>query len=165
MNDECYRLLIFRYVFLLGVGIYAYENSFNLFESVVMTMIGGIFLGITTYEVYAPRIITSWTSTCFLSVMWIVPIIVWLLRRINLRFKPIETIGWASYDIFLVQMVYYRSYRIMLVNVVTKWELDLLLGIVICVFTGIILNKVETRLTKITTRKVMNYINRWTTYE
>ncbi len=59
MNEACYRLLIFRYIFLIAAGVYASEYEFKMGTAIVMTIVGGLFIGITSYGFYSPRIITA----------------------------------------------------------------------------------------------------------
>ncbi len=148
MNLECYRLLVFRYVFVIAAGIYASEYDMSVLQSIVMTVIGGVFIGLTRYEIYTPRIITFWTGTSFIAVMWIVPITIWIIRKIRFRFPPLEGFGKASYNIFLVQMVYYRSYRVKLIPRIKPWKLELLVGMLICLVVGYVFYRIESVITK-----------------
>lgn len=147
MGDSCYRLLIFRYIFVIAAGVYALEYGFSLAESLFMTLAGGLFIAFTIYGLYKPRIITSWTSTSFLAVMWAIPLITWLIPHVKLRFLPLEMIGRASYNIFLVQMIYYRAYRSKVAALIKAWPWELLAGIAICVLIGLIFYLLESRLT------------------
>lgn len=153
VNDECYRLLLFRYLFLIGAGIYASKYDLNRIETVLLTVFGGIFIGLLVYKNYQPMIINQgWAPTSFISVMWIVPTISYLLRNTQIVFSPINLIGRASYNIFLLQMIYYTAYR----NKISfgLWWADLIAGVVICVFMGLIFYSVESKLTKILTKQV-----------
>lgn len=158
MNDECYRLLIFRYVFVIASGVYTAKFGLDRITSVILTIVGGGFLWITTYGLYAPRIITSWTSTCFIAVMWIIPATVFVIRNVNISFKLLEFIGHASYNIFLVQMVYYRSYRTKVVPHISQWKIELLVGILICLVIGYAFYMVESKITEAVVRLTVSRI-------
>ena len=153
MNDECYRLIVFRYIFVIAVGVYASKHALNMIESIVLTIIGGAFLGITTSGLYIPHIITSWTSTCFIAVMWIVPVTVWVIRNASIRLKPIELIGRASYNIFWVQMIYYRSYRVKMVPLFSQWPVELFAGMGICIVVGYVFYITESKITRLIVKK------------
>jgi len=157
MSEDCYRLLIFRYIFVIAIGVYAYKYALGKMASVIMTIIGAIFIGLTCYGIYNPRIITFWTSTCFISSMWIVPFIVYLIRNVNIKFIPIEILGRASYNIFLVQMVYYYAYRKILASLIDVWYLELITGVLICIVLGVLFYLVESRLT----RKIIEGVGKW----
>ena len=148
VSGDCYRLLIFRYIFVISLGIYASKYSLGIITSIVMTSIGGIFIALTFYGIYRPRIITSWTSTCFISIMWVAPFVVCLIRNVKLRFFPLELLGRASYNIFLVQMVYYYVYRKIIASLIDIWYVEFIVDILICVVTGILFYLVESRLTR-----------------
>lgn len=155
MNDECYRLLVFRYIFVIAAGIYAYQYDMEILESVILIVIGCVFIALTAYGIYTPRIITSWTGTSFVAVMWIVPITIYLIRKVDLHVKLIEILGRASYNIFLVQMVYYRSYRSKLIPLIKQWQIELWVSVVICIVAGIMFYKIERRVTGYVTKKAL----------
>ena len=112
----------------------------------MITVVGLLFIGLTTYGVYTPRIITSWTGTSFLASMWIVPMMVWMIQNVHIRCKALEVIGRATYNIFLVQMVYYSAYYPKLSGKMSRSEC-LIVGIVICMSIGIVFYLLESRLT------------------
>ena len=147
MGDECYRLLMFRYILLLGVGVCTYRGyKFKPVPAFVITLVGAFFIAATAYLGYVPRIITSWTSTCFISVMWIIPLTSWMIQNLKLGFMPLEVIGRASYHIFLVQMVYYLGYYEKVKGLVSKRiasgdAVHLILGMIICVMVGVLFYK------------------------
>lgn len=43
MNDECYRILIFRYIFVIAAGAYASQYTLSKMVSITLTAIGGCF--------------------------------------------------------------------------------------------------------------------------
>ncbi len=110
MNEEYYRLNILRYLFLLACGVYAYQYKFNKIESVAMTLLGALYIFAIYYHVYTPRILTFWSTTCFVSAMFIIPVVVYIIKNVRFRFPPLELLGKASFNIYLVQMAFYRGY-------------------------------------------------------
>ena len=70
----------------------------------------------------------------------------------NIRFKPVEIIGKASYHIFLVQMVwYYLAYER-----IASWNIywALVINLVICIGVGITFYLIETPLNELINRKI-----------
>lgn len=147
LNEKCYRLLIFRYIFLLATGVFASKYSLSIGTSIILTAIGGMFIGLTAYDIYSPRIITYWVGTCFIAVLWVVPFLVYLLRNINMRCPPLELLGKASYNIFFIQMVYYLSYREMVFKQFHNRNVEIIAGIVLCIAIGLLFYAVEKPLT------------------
>ena len=148
-------------------------------QALIITLVGAFFIAATVYLGYVPRIITSWTSTCFISVMWIIPFTSWIIQNCKLRFMPLEVIGKASYHIFLVQMVYYLGYydkvgqfvseKLGLGGIVLGESAlgklisghfgfenmaHLLLGMVICLLIGVLFYYLEKKLTGKLVRKL-----------
>ena len=64
-----YRLLIFRYVFLIAAGVYAYKGyRFHVWTSILMTFIGAAFIAVVVYIGYEPKIFNKdWATTNFVS--------------------------------------------------------------------------------------------------
>ena len=87
INDESYRLIFFRYIFLISTGIYAVNNKFSFLKSIIMTTLGGLFIALLVYGHYETRIINqSWAVTSFLAVMWIIPSCVFLIQKYRYTF-------------------------------------------------------------------------------
>jgi len=162
MDGELYRLLLFRYIFVIGAGCYmASEKSKLSFKiGLPLCLLGGAFLLATDYLGYSPKIIIYWKNTSFIACLYIVPIMFLLIKKVkNFRFVPLEIIGKASYNIFLVQMVWYT---------VGSWYLEkfiqsrvFLLGanILVCIVGGVIFYYIETPITKWIIKKT--YTNKY----
>lgn len=148
LNEECYRLLIFRYIFLLATGVFATKYSLSICSSVILTTVGGMFIGVTVYGGYNPRIIIYWVETSFIAALWVAPILVYILRNISIRCPLLELIGRASYNIFFVQMVYYLSYSEMMFKQFQNRKVKIIMGIVLCISVGLLFYAVERPLTK-----------------
>ena len=139
MNTDCYRLLAFRYVFVVAAGIYAFKKfKMNLLWSILITAAGAVFISALVYTDYQPKIINAdWAGTNCIASMLVIPLMIWLLKYGNLRFVPLEIIGKASYHIFLVQMAYYAGYYPILSDKLGKGPVLLLIGMAICLIIGI----------------------------
>lgn len=141
MSDGVYRLLIFRYLFLIAAGVYLAvgEVKREKKESVWDTLsilVGLIFIVIFSYTGYQPKIFTMWAPTSLMTALYVVPIMSMLLRNCRKGLKPLETIGKASYEVFLVQMIYFC-----LGNKITETFENqyarLFISIIICTMLGI----------------------------
>lgn len=149
MGDFCYRLLVFRYIFVLAFGIYMYKGSINILTSIVLTVLGGAFIVLTRYGIYSPRIINLWTGTSCIAVMWVIPLVAFAVKKISVTLYPIEIVGRASYNIFFAQMIYYSIDRSGLTNSIGSWKLELLIGIAVCLILGTVFYFIESKITKI----------------
>lgn len=139
MNTECYRLLAFRYVFNVAAGVFAYKGmKIQRMLSLLMMAVGAVFIALISYFHYEPRILNgNWASTNCIASMLIVPLTIWLLQNVNIRFAPLEAAGRASYHIFLVQMAYYMGYYAVLEKKINNSPVHLMTGIVVCLAAGI----------------------------
>lgn len=149
-----YRLLIFRYLFLLALGCYLYfhvQNRIHLWVLAAMFGTGVGYIYTIYYADYDPQIFTYWTRTSMMTAFYIFPL-VYLAFRYGMKFEIrgkageiISKIGQASYHIFLVQMVYYHFD---FCNLFSKMpgETEVLVHIVICLAAGYLFYVWESRI-------------------
>lgn len=114
---DTYRLLIFRYLFLLALGCYLFfhvQGKIRPWVLAAMFSVGFGYLYAIYYADYDPQLFTYWTRTSMMTAFYIFPLVYLLFRygmKIQIPGKAGEImsgIGRASYHIFLVQMVYYH---------------------------------------------------------
>ena len=155
MNEVCYRMLMFRYVFVIAFGCYlAVGKEVIKFQYYIISLfLGLVFILVNSYLGYTPKIIIYWTSTSIIASLWIMPIISYMIVRLGkIHCKPLEILGKASYNIFLVQMVYYLVLN-NISNLFSNQWLLLFTSIVVCTIGGIIFYYIETPVT----RKIMQW--------
>lgn len=158
MNDVEYRFLIFRYLFVIAAGCYIAmgklpEMRKTMIISVICIMIGGGFIFLFSYTSYTSKIITFWRESSFVVCLFIVPILGWLIKNVHWKFKPLEVIGKASFNIFLVQMIYY-NFVDSIYDMIQVRGMQLLINVVICVGVGVFFYYLEQPLTKFLISKV-----------
>lgn len=160
MNEQCYRLLMFRYIFVIAYGCYLaigkvkIKNILYLFSLII----GFLYLIIVSYTKYNPIIITFWTHTSLFSGLYIFPVINILFNRINLRCGLLEILGRASFDIFLVQKVYfYFTYTGLISLSVSNIFISVLVNISICITGGLVFWFVEVRVVKMILKSLYSF--------
>ena len=161
MGEETYRLLIFRYIFLIAVGCYIVTLNKNHKQNVpfnILLCIGSImFTVLTYYGTYKPIFLAYWTSTCIIACLFIVPIMIFLLLRCSFGFPPINFLGKASFHIFLIQMLYYNNFSNKIYTAIENRSLELLVSILICLIGGIIFYLLETPISKHINKKIKSH--------
>ena len=145
MNGGCYRHLVFRYTFVIAVGVFTYKKyKISMSWSAIMTIIGALFIIIVGRLNFVPRILNNdWATTNFISSLLIAPAMVWILQNVRIHFAPLEIFGRASYHIFLVQMVYYAGYYKVLQEKIGSWQMHLAAGIVVCLMVGTVFYNID----------------------
>ncbi|MCR4998455.1 MAG: acyltransferase [Lachnospiraceae bacterium] len=151
-----YRLLIFRYLLLIAFGCMLYlhpEKRLHKRTLLAMFLIGAEYLILYHCGVrYA--IFRYWSPTVLPTDFYIIPVVVILFRLFyhkqipGLWGKLLETIGKASYHIFLVQMVYYHfdlGGPIMEMD----WPIQLVLNVLITVSVGVGYYHLESHIRKL----------------
>lgn len=158
MGDGTYRLLIFRYLFVIAAGIYlAIEGiEYNKNTKLVLMisfLTGTVFVVLFSYTAYVPKIITMWNTTSLLTGLYVVPVMIVLITKINKGFATLELYGKASFNIFLVQMIYYNFIDRIMIHIANKPVL-LIFNIVIIGILGICFYYIEAPITKNVTKRL-----------
>ena len=113
---EVYRLLAFRYLFAVAIGVHMCVNREKLgaVKWFIMFVIGALYIYFTTLidagKFEHERILfTRWWTTCLPAIFYIAPIFLLGLKYLNnVRCTFLEKVGNASYHIFLFQILYYN---------------------------------------------------------
>ena len=147
LESQTYRLLVFRYILLLSFGCYfGLGGKLNKVAAVCMFVVGILGVILNSYHGITLFFITYWTRTSCLTALFMVPMFFYLLK-LDIHFPPLELIGKASYNVFLVQMVFYRFAASFFYNRISNRCILYLLFVTICLAGGIIFYYVETPIT------------------
>lgn len=139
MNEECYRLLLFRYILVISFGCYlALEKEIRIKNKyyVMSFVIGAIFILSCCYLNYNAKIIIYWTRTSFVACLYVLPIVAFFIEK-EMKCWLLELLGRAAYNIFLVQMVYYFTYADLIYAIVDNRIMQLAINFFICCIGGI----------------------------
>lgn len=140
MNEECYRMLVFRYTFVIAFGCYlaSSEKNINIKLLGIFEGVGLVYIIVFKYIGITPPITRYWTGTSYLASMFIVPITYFLIKKTKLSFKPLDILGKASFDVFLMQMVFYSFFAGIVYGVVEHSLIRIVGSLVICCIGGIV---------------------------
>lgn len=153
---ESYRLLMFRYIFVLSAGCYiALGKKVPLAMPIAMLCCGALFLYAYLYTGYQPIYVIHWTGTSFFAGLYIVPVVWLVIRKCKLHFVPIEFLGKASYHIFVMQMFYYYAIAPFVYQYVQSRKAQLLICMAGCLCLGVLLYSVEVPVTKYLQNKLL----------
>lgn len=155
-----YRLLIFRYIFLIAIGCYVamYPNAINRKVAILSFVVGIIFIVATAYCGYSPVIFYSWTSTCMLTALYIGPVFWLILKKMKawqIHQPLLEVIGRSTYNIMLVQMVYFMYFCAYTEQYGLGYFKNTVIAMLLCVCLGIALTSLEKPLLKWLTIKAI----------
>lgn len=161
MNEECYRLLIFRYTLLIAYGCYlaTHDRLSHKICKIVCFFVGIIYILIFVYVGKVPPITMYWTTTSVFACLYIIPIAEKIIFN-NCRNGLIELIGKASYNIFLVQMIYYNGVDVVYKFIVNRW-LQLTCNVFICIGGGLLFYFLEKPLTQKINLYVLNLVKKY----
>jgi peptidoglycan/LPS O-acetylase OafA/YrhL len=149
LSGENFRLLLLRYIFAIALGCFFSIGKFQIkkWMGILSFIIGTSFIYFVCYVGYRPMYFYRWSKTCMLAVLYIAPIAYVLIKKCTLRFKPLEILGQASYNIFLVQMVIFHVMGQLYAGVEASF-LPMLITYISCIVLGLLFYKIETPITK-----------------
>ena len=160
MNGYEYQYLLFRYLFIIACGSYAalYKPKKTVLNRVLMIVtaaVGVFFIWLFVYSGYGPsaKINTYWQRSSLLTCLYAAPLFFVLVTKGKVRFKPLEMVGKASYNIFLVQILYYIYFHFAMTERIGDIRYYPL-SIVICVVIGVVFYIPESHLTKYVVKKL-----------
>lgn len=151
-EDAQYRLIAFRYIFVLSYGVYLFKHkkdSVMPWRYWLYMVIGITFNIITQYNGYIPPIFTLWTSTSVISCLMIMPLMyklthIKLSNKFGKLFNSIELIGKNTYCIFLFQMLFYCFWaKTIIYTKISSRLIQLIICIVINILGGYLLHWIE----------------------
>lgn len=159
MSEITYRLLIFRYLMVIAVGCYLAIGKQPIKKKwyVVSILCGWAFSVAYNYAGYTPQILVYWITTSWLGSMYIIPFVAWYIGKCRIKCAPLELIGKASYNIFLVQMFYFWINPVADLNVTIGSKV--FLNLVICLLIGIVYYLIENPITKYLVIRLSCYTN------
>lgn len=150
INEECYRVLVFRYIFPVAFGCYLFFAPAGIKPKRCLLLfgIGLVYLLGIVYWDYQPRITQLWSQTSVIATLYIIPIfqLLWNKYR-HCRIPLMGLLGKASYNIYLVQMVYYYLCSDYVYLHISNRKVQLITNIVVCVSAGILFYRLERPIT------------------
>lgn len=153
-----YRLLIFRYLAFIVVGIMLYHYPKMVTKKrkqlIFLALLSGAYIWTCTYYGYMPLIFTQWNTTSLPTVFWALSIVILGLKHLNDKEDnsiagAIKTIGKASLHIYLVQMAYFHF---------EFGRLGAILNMLLCIIIGTLFYYIERRKTVHIKVKLRNYV-------
>lgn len=150
MSPGMYRLCAFRYIFILAFGCFLFymQGEEKKLGYGIAGILGAIYIVIFNYTDARPIITDQWTVTSVFAVLFIVPIMRYLIKLNKLHNSLLELIGRASYNIFLAQMIYYWLFAEKVYEIIHGTFAQLLVNLVVCCLFGIIYYRIENPITQ-----------------
>jgi len=144
ISRDVYRLLAFRYIFVLAIGCYLFiyrENLGKWYKWVMFFLLGAGYIYLVNYTSYNRVVFKYWYSTSMIAIFYIVPLFMLGLKYLkNVKCKIIEQLGKASYHILLVQIIYYNFFAPLVwtapKNIIPNDAVAMLINLIVCLGGG-----------------------------
>ena len=142
LSEAYYRLLIFRYIFVIAFGCYLAINkeAINNISLWLCFTVGFTYIIVFKYLGATPVVIKYWVGTSLLASLYILPL--FQVIFIDIKCKILELLGKASYNIFLVQMAYF-CVSDAIYELVPNRVLQLIINVLVCCTLGLAFYYVE----------------------
>lgn len=156
MDGKSYAIIAFRYISIIAFGCFIAIGKKKLSKTVLALMfsIGLIWQIALNYIPLHPVFMNyDWARVNYLSSLFVMPILYVLIRRFSgskVNIPLLQEIGKASFNIYLVQMVFYGCGLAEVVyKIIDNMLLQLIVCICVCLVGGYIFYIIEHRLTSI----------------
>ena len=152
--DNIEVCLIFRYTLVLSYGSWLASDKYrpHPIMGVIALILGALFIYGVCYGGYEPLIFNQWRWTSAAACLYIIPIIGFVVNKEKgLHCSPLELLGQASFNIFLIQKLwYYLMGPAFGMEGSSVWTVPvrLILSFAFCLAMGISFYKVESGITK-----------------
>lgn len=157
MHPSLYRICALRYIFILAYGCYLYQHQSSHKIKNIYYLIGGlgcIYIFLFKYTNLQPVFTDQWTGTSVFAVLFIIPVTLYLTKQTKIHNKMIELLGKASFNIFLVQMLYYWYFANKFYALIHSTFLRLAFNIIVCCSFGILFYLAEYPITQRIVKKL-----------
>lgn len=147
IGNELYKVIFIRFLFAIGLGIYLALGKPNKFLLVIGTIFSLAYIISVHYYGFTPPVQLDWESQNVYSFFWPLALVI-----VSMKIFPkssttkfgefLCTIGKASFNIFLIQKVYFWLLSD-LFKIDSTIFIKSLLNICICTFIGVIFYFIE----------------------
>ena len=137
------RMIAVRYIFALSLGchIYLYRKNLGKYKWYIMFILGVAYTILISYTGYKPFVYKTWKYTSALNMFYIAPIFMLGTKYLkNIKFRPLEEIGKASYHILMVQILFFNFLAPLIwtapKSIIPNDSVGFILSLVVCLGGG-----------------------------
>lgn len=152
ISGPIYRILIFRYLAFIIMGIalyYSYPTLKKIWKE--LAVVSWFYIGMYAYVGYVPKVFSKWTNTALPTVFWALALVILGMKYLEIENNHVfwywfSRIGQASYHIFLVQKFLFGfGLNQLLRRMNLAIGLQVMIAIILCCFLGIVLSDLLVR--------------------
>lgn len=157
MSPALYRLCMLRYVFILSFGCYLFRTG-HIHKRIfyITGLIGAIVIVNYQFLGHTHSFINMWTGTSVIAVLFITPLMERILDNSKVKNYFLENLGKASYEIFLVQMIFYTAGDGFVQKVIPSTFFRVFINSIICCGVGFLYYKIEYPISMRITNRINN---------
>ena len=139
MTAGMYRVSVLRFLFVIAAGCWFGINEKHITKGrkmwlAAMFVFGTGWILAVNYFGYETKYFARWWKTSVLAAMYIIPLFIWgSIRLSEKRWPVLEKLGRASYNIFLVQILYYNYVNLKLTEYIPNFYVHIAVNVLVCV--------------------------------
>lgn len=171
IHSQVYRICLLRHLGVVALGAFAAYLTVPKFTKhckvnvlicgIVMCLSGAFYLYLVYYEHYNPIVFSRWKSTSLVSSLYIVGAFYFLLGRNEfvrnsdfVGWKVLASMGGMTYEVYLIQKLFYASSANKILNLRLCRGLELLCCVICCLVLGLVYHRLLTSLSIRNTKKL-----------
>lgn len=137
-------------LFTISIGIYwaMYDFDFNKIFVLFAMTIGAIYIYMVKYIDYSPKIFVYQSSRALPACLFWSPIIIYLVKHDSLKNKVIARIGRMSFDVMLVQKVFFTFPKVIIYTLIKSLPIQMITIFTIVILLSFIFNIIEKKIAK-----------------
>lgn len=142
-------------LFVISVGIYAslYNIDLKNTKIYISACIGFVYILLVKYFDYNPVVFNCMSSRALPACLFWCPIVLYLINKNSLNNRFLSYIGSISFDILLVQKVFFLFFNIVVYYFVDNLFVQICIIFIVVIILGIIFSNIEKEITKIIFKK------------
>lgn len=167
VDNIVYSLLAIRYIsqFAFGSFIAIGKRKLNCVELAIMFIVGLVWQTLLNYVPLQPPFMNNaWARVNLYSTLFVLPVMYIVIKKYsdkNINIPILCEFGKASFNIYLVQMVFYGSGQVQIVyKLASNKVMQLIICVVLCTLFGYIYYRIENPIRKKLNRAIHNYFDR-----
>ena len=162
-ENPYYTILPLRFLFLISFGCWLFFHKSNGASptcimwviSILASLVGVVFIICTLYLDIDPVIVDiPWANVSYIACLYILPVMMFFIYYANLSSRLLAMMGKASFNIFLVQMLYYKFFADIVYSHFDSLLYGVIISILLCSVTGILFYRIEQPLSSTLLRKL-----------
>lgn len=148
-------------LFIIAIGIYwsLYDININKKLTIVLMLLGIIYIILVKYLNYEPIIFSYTASRALPACLFWFPLTIKIIKTNNFNNKYISYIGKISFDVLLVQKVFFTFFNVVVYTLFDNLLVQIIVIYIVVIITSVVFSKIENIITNKLIMMIKNKLN------